>query len=270
MEARVVALPVRENSYSGATTVLLQAMALGKPVVVTRTKAIETGYGLVDGENCRLVAPGDDMGFERASPECCGTSSTRALSGRAHARRWSGSSRGIGTCAGSRSCFATQSQHLRHLGREPPEAGRLEVRRELGGVAGCPVVHLDEDLADHPPGLWRSSEHDPHSSPSVFTFTTSRSPRARASSRTSAIASTVTRAVPTSYSAHVSGGWSECAQEPDIRCSSASPRSAPTAEVRMRQSAPALLYASAARSRSSRFALSGSNEITTRAPCARA
>ena len=66
MEARVVALPVRENSYSGATTVLLQAMALGKPVVVTRTKAIETGYGLVDGENCRLVAPGDDMGFERA------------------------------------------------------------------------------------------------------------------------------------------------------------------------------------------------------------
>ena len=66
VEARVVALPVRENSYSGATTVLLQAMALGKPVVVTRTNAIATGYGLVDGENCRLVAPGDDARFERA------------------------------------------------------------------------------------------------------------------------------------------------------------------------------------------------------------
>jgi glycosyltransferase involved in cell wall biosynthesis len=66
VEARVVALPVRENSYSGATTVLLQAMALGKPIVVTRTNAIATGYGLVDGENCRLVAPGDDSGFERA------------------------------------------------------------------------------------------------------------------------------------------------------------------------------------------------------------
>ena len=64
--ARVVALPVRENSYSGATTVLLQAMALGKPVVVTRTQAIATGYGLVDGENCRLVAPGDGESFERA------------------------------------------------------------------------------------------------------------------------------------------------------------------------------------------------------------
>jgi glycosyltransferase involved in cell wall biosynthesis len=64
--ARLVALPVRENSYSGATTVLLQAMALEKPVVVTRTSAIASGYGLVDGENCRLVAPGDADGFERA------------------------------------------------------------------------------------------------------------------------------------------------------------------------------------------------------------
>jgi glycosyltransferase involved in cell wall biosynthesis len=65
-EARLVALPVRENSYSGATTVLLQSMALEKPVVVTRTSAIASGYGLVDGENVRLVAPGDDDGFERA------------------------------------------------------------------------------------------------------------------------------------------------------------------------------------------------------------
>jgi glycosyltransferase involved in cell wall biosynthesis len=65
-EARVVALPVRDNSYSGATTVLLQAMALGKPVVVSRTKAIATGYGLVDGDNCRLVEPGDGEAFGRA------------------------------------------------------------------------------------------------------------------------------------------------------------------------------------------------------------
>jgi glycosyltransferase involved in cell wall biosynthesis len=63
--ARVVALPVRDNSYSGATTVLLQAMALAKPVVVTRTQAIARGYGLVDGENCRLVPPGDAEAFAR-------------------------------------------------------------------------------------------------------------------------------------------------------------------------------------------------------------
>ena len=64
--ARAVALPVRENSYSGATTVLLQAMALAKPVVVTRTAAIATGYGLEDGKNVRLVAAADAEGFRAA------------------------------------------------------------------------------------------------------------------------------------------------------------------------------------------------------------
>ena len=64
--ARVVALPVRENTYSGATTTLLQAMACGKPVVVTRTAAIARGYHLEDGVNCRLVAPGDLAALEQA------------------------------------------------------------------------------------------------------------------------------------------------------------------------------------------------------------
>jgi glycosyltransferase involved in cell wall biosynthesis len=41
-------------------------MALGKPVVVTRTRAIASGYALVDGENCRLVEPGDAEAFGRA------------------------------------------------------------------------------------------------------------------------------------------------------------------------------------------------------------
>jgi glycosyltransferase involved in cell wall biosynthesis len=66
LSARAVALPVRENSYSGATTVLLQGLACGKPVVVSRTKAIATGYGLEDGVNCRLVPPGDADAFEQA------------------------------------------------------------------------------------------------------------------------------------------------------------------------------------------------------------
>jgi glycosyltransferase involved in cell wall biosynthesis len=66
---RVVALPVRDNLYSGATTTLLQAMAMGRPVVVTRTAAIAQGYGLVDGENCRFVGPGDEVEFGRALEE---------------------------------------------------------------------------------------------------------------------------------------------------------------------------------------------------------
>jgi len=63
---RVVALPVLENSYSGATTTLLQAMACGRPVVVSETAAIARGYGLEDGVNCRLVPPGDVGALEHA------------------------------------------------------------------------------------------------------------------------------------------------------------------------------------------------------------
>lgn len=59
LQARFVVLPVRDNNYSGATISLLQAMAAGKAVIVSRTRAIADGYGLVDGENCLLVEPGD-------------------------------------------------------------------------------------------------------------------------------------------------------------------------------------------------------------------
>lgn len=67
--ARVVALPVRQNSYSGATTTLLQAMAMAKPVVVSHTDAIARGYELFDAVNCRLVPPGDVDAFERVLAE---------------------------------------------------------------------------------------------------------------------------------------------------------------------------------------------------------
>ena len=64
--ARVVALPVLPNTYSGATTVLLQAMAMGRPIVASRTEATASGYGLADRDNCLLVRPGDREGLERA------------------------------------------------------------------------------------------------------------------------------------------------------------------------------------------------------------
>jgi glycosyltransferase involved in cell wall biosynthesis len=79
---RVVALPVRRNSYSGATTVLLQAMALGKPVVVSRTEAIARGYGLEDGVNCRLVPPEDADALERALLETLADSHSLGLRAR--------------------------------------------------------------------------------------------------------------------------------------------------------------------------------------------
>ena len=82
--SRCVALPVRDNSYSGATTTLLQAMAMGKPVIVSRTVAIADGYELEDRDNCRLVEPGDEQAFERAVLETLtGAAAARALGSRA-------------------------------------------------------------------------------------------------------------------------------------------------------------------------------------------
>ena len=92
--ARVVVLPVRDNTYSGATTVLLQAMACGKPVVVTKTAAIARGYDLDDGENCLLVPPGDLDALETRSSEVLGDLELAASLGRAPARRSSGISLG--------------------------------------------------------------------------------------------------------------------------------------------------------------------------------
>lgn len=84
--ARCVALPVRDNSYSGATTTLLQAMAMARPVIVSRTAAIAAGYELEDGVNCRLVEPGDEQGFERALLETLtGVAAARSLG--SHARQ---------------------------------------------------------------------------------------------------------------------------------------------------------------------------------------
>ena len=120
--ARVVALPVRDNSYSGATTVLLQAMALEKPVVVTRTAAIATGYGLVDGENVRLVAPGD-----AARP------SRRAVAdilGDEGARR--GSANTLGGCRARATLEIGSSAELAVSSRRP---GRLHARLQAAPAA---------------------------------------------------------------------------------------------------------------------------------------
>ena len=72
VSGRVVVLPVRENSYTGATTVLLQTMARAKPVVVSRTAAIARGYHLEDGLNCRLVPAGGLAALEHAVSDLLG------------------------------------------------------------------------------------------------------------------------------------------------------------------------------------------------------
>ena len=62
-----------------------------KPVVVTRTAAVRTGYGLEDGENVRLVTPGDAAGFGRALADVLGDDArAQALGARARATVESG------------------------------------------------------------------------------------------------------------------------------------------------------------------------------------
>jgi len=67
--AGMVALPVVDNSYSGATTTLLQAMSMGKAVIISRVGAIRQGYHLQDGQNCRFVQPGNAVAFSAAIKE---------------------------------------------------------------------------------------------------------------------------------------------------------------------------------------------------------
>jgi glycosyltransferase involved in cell wall biosynthesis len=50
-------------------------------VVVSRTQAITSGYGLVDGENCRLVEPGEREGLEAAVSGLLGDDDARTAMG---------------------------------------------------------------------------------------------------------------------------------------------------------------------------------------------
>ena len=63
--ARLVVLPVKENTYSGATTTLLQCMAMGKAVAVSRVGAIREGYGLEDGVNIHWMEPGSQKSLDK-------------------------------------------------------------------------------------------------------------------------------------------------------------------------------------------------------------
>ncbi|WP_419773315.1 glycosyltransferase family 4 protein [Gordonia alkanivorans] len=63
-ESAVVGIATRENLHASGMTVALEAMASGRPVVMTRTPGIED-Y-VLDGITGRLVDPGDYVGFAEA------------------------------------------------------------------------------------------------------------------------------------------------------------------------------------------------------------
>ena len=59
-----VAVPLYDNDFQAGITTILEAMAMGKPVIVTRTQG-QTDV-IVDGETGLYVAPGDIEGWRRA------------------------------------------------------------------------------------------------------------------------------------------------------------------------------------------------------------
>ncbi len=81
--AKVIALPVKENTYSGATTTLLQCMAMGKAVAVSRVGAIREGYGLEDGVNIRWMEPGSRESLEAAVDDLLADGARREKLGKA-------------------------------------------------------------------------------------------------------------------------------------------------------------------------------------------
>ena len=84
--ARMVVLPVKENTYSGATTTLLQCMSMGKAVAVSRVGAIREGYGFEEGMNLRWMEPGSCSSMEKVILEVIGNMNQRSMLGQA-ARR---------------------------------------------------------------------------------------------------------------------------------------------------------------------------------------
>lgn len=63
--ARTIVLPVRENTYSGATTTLLQCLAMGKAVAVSRVGAIREGYGFEDGRHLCWMESGSQESLDQ-------------------------------------------------------------------------------------------------------------------------------------------------------------------------------------------------------------
>ena len=80
LSAKVVALPVRENSYSGATTTLLQGMACARPAVAV--DSLGPAEIIEDGRTGWLVEP-DEQALAAALVEVLENPGERERRGRA-------------------------------------------------------------------------------------------------------------------------------------------------------------------------------------------
>jgi glycosyltransferase involved in cell wall biosynthesis len=84
-ESRFVVVPLYQNDFQAWVTTLLEAMATGKAVIVTRTEG-QTDV-VLDGQNGLTVAPGDVAGWRQAIQRLREDDDLREKLGR-NARQW--------------------------------------------------------------------------------------------------------------------------------------------------------------------------------------
>jgi glycosyltransferase involved in cell wall biosynthesis len=84
-QSSFVVVPLYENDFQAGVTTLLEAMAMGKAVIITRT--IGQTDVIVDGENGLTVAPGDVAGWREAITRLRNDSALRERLGN-NARQW--------------------------------------------------------------------------------------------------------------------------------------------------------------------------------------
>ncbi len=84
-QSSFVVVPLKETDFQAGVTTMLEAMAMGKAVIATRTTG-QTDV-ITDGENGLCVAPGDVAGWREAIVRLRGDPVLRARLGRS-ARQW--------------------------------------------------------------------------------------------------------------------------------------------------------------------------------------
>ena len=82
-KAIIVVVPLRDVNQPSGCSVTLQAMACGKPVVLTRNRGLWDPELLVSGENCILVPPGDPAAIFEAVERLRGDTKFRLSIGNA-------------------------------------------------------------------------------------------------------------------------------------------------------------------------------------------
>ena len=218
-------------------------MALAKPVVVTRTAAIASGYGLVDGEQRPARGAGRRSRRSRgASKASRRRTVTRSLGSRARRRSRAGSAGSRYVDRLERAAASTQPEHRVHRARQQAEAGAArEVRsRSSGGpqrAHGCTSTNSSLTAYAEPRRRCRAPSRTPRPRCSTLTTTRPSSRRREPGAlgedvrlRLDPLALT-SAGPPTSCSAarlHV-GGWSACDRRPrtDAACRWSSASRAP-------------------------------------------